>query len=279
MRFHQNSSVSFHTVVFKRLLRVLFAFSSLFPFFAYAHPQACCENPGEMNTSHPLNLGSENPYLIEEPLQDFNPGVLNLVDQHENTYLLRGNLPQKEGVFCYEGLVNAIKACLLEKGIVLKENFKILDLSFLNYIYEHQKIDIEKTWFEENPQSGCFWLNSLYGSFINPSILPEVIRNFTLNHHDVDGLKSLMHHLKKIVHHSCDCDFVIYMHCAAGKDRTGEASAAYLMEYKGYSYNDAVTLDSQIAHRDLSYFSINAIRWYAYYLRDIKKLPWIGSID
>lgn len=69
------------------------------------------------------------------------------------------------------------------------------------------------------------------------------------------------------------------MHCNAGKDRTGEAAACYLMQYKGYSYEEAIKLDFNIAERSVEERELNAIRWYAFYLRDIEKISTIGSIE
>lgn len=73
--------------------------------------------------------------------------------------------------------------------------------------------------------------------------------------------------------------FIIYIHCDEGKDRTGEAAACYLMQYKGYSYNDVVALDTKIAQRPIREHKLNAIRWYAFYLRDIEGISTIGTID
>ena len=73
-------------------------------------------------------------------------------------------------------------------------------------------------------------------------------------------------------------DTVIYIHCTAGKDRTGEVSAAYLMQNKNLSYIQATELNNQIAGRDVYTKQANAICLYALYLRNIKNCSWIGSI-
>ncbi|MGH2612544.1 MAG: dual specificity protein phosphatase family protein, partial [Rhabdochlamydiaceae bacterium] len=114
---------------------------------------------------------------------------------------------------------------------------------------------------------------------INPVDISSEARDLILKHHDIDGLKYLMEQLRKLMDNTCSTDFVIYIHCAAGKDRTGEASACYLMQYKNYSYHDAIALDQKIAGRGLKALSMNAIRWYAFYLRDILHFSTIGKID
>lgn len=194
-------------------------------------------------------------------------------------FFFRGNLPEKNKAFEHDELVAAIKAYVAKEGGHLQDNFKIMDLSFLNNLLDHEAIEIEKEWFKNHPETGCFWHHSLYGALVNPVDLEAKVRDAIARDHDVDGLKTLMSHLGKIIQTPCGCDFVVYIHCRAGKDRTGEASACYLMQYKGYSYKDAVAFDEKVAKRKLSPLSMNAIRWYGFYLRDIKKMSTIGEID
>lgn len=209
---------------------------------------------------------------------DFNPNLLNLVDENGGTYLFRGNLPENDGSFCYSDLIASMNASLAPMGKSLSENVQLLDLSFLNYVAEAEMVEIEKKWFKANADSGQFWLDSLYGALINPCDLSDWLRKFILKHHDVDGLKALMTQLKSKMDAQNETDCAIYMHCNAGKDRTGEAAACYLMQFKGYSYDEAIQLDLQIADRPLRDLSVNAMRWYAFYLRDVMNLVSIGTI-
>lgn len=211
--------------------------------------------------------------------ENFNPQMLYLVDRGSNTFLFRGNMPQMNGNFDYVDVTQSIADQLEKLGVSLSPNYKLLDLSFLNPKSESQEIAVETDWFAENPETGCFWLNSLYGSFFDPLDFPEEIRDFIIRHHDVDGLKTFIPQVRNFLQQSCTTDFVVYMHCNAGKDRTGEAAACYLMQYKGYSYDNAVELDFKIAGRPVQNHEMNAIRWYAFYLRDIEGMATIGSIE
>lgn len=212
--------------------------------------------------------------------EDFSHGVLYLVDSKDRTFLFRGNLPEENGAFCYTNLMNTIREALYQQGVKLSDQLTLVNLSFLNHVTESEEIKIEKEWFQQHPDSGKFWHHSLFGSLINPVQLSKEIRDFTIRHHDLDGMKSLMKKIHKALESdTLGDDCIIYMHCNAGKDRTGEAAACYLMEYKGYSYKEALALDEQIAKRPLREMSINAIRWYAYYLREMKHLQSIGEID
>lgn len=205
--------------------------------------------------------------------------MLYLVDSANGNFLFRGNLPEKDGIFDYDGLVSDMKSCAEKQGKTLPETFSLIDLSFLNYVKESPEIDVEKNWFQANPSKGTFWLNSLYGTEVNPVDLPKDVRDHTLKHHDIDGLKALMQKVRAYVENKTAQCSVVYMHCMAGKDRTGAASACYLMQYEGMSYDAAVSLDKKIADRDPYGHFMNDIRWYAFYLRDILNMSSIGKID
>ncbi len=262
------------------MYRFLFFILSIFSFSAYGKaPPPCCEKSITIHPTTGIHSYIEEPIQGEEHLIDFHHELLCLLDQQQNLFLFRGNLPEKKKAFEHDALVSAIKAYIAKEGGHIQDNFKIMDLSFLNNLQEHEAIEIEKDWFTIHPETGCFWLHPLYGALINPLDLDTKVRDAIARDHDTDGLKTLMAHLGKIIQAPCSSDFVLYMHCRAGKDRTGEASACYLMQYKGYSYKQAIQFDEEIAKRKLSFLSMNAIRWYAFYLRDIKNMTTIGDID
>jgi hypothetical protein len=205
--------------------------------------------------------------------------LINLLDCNKNLFLLRGNMPEKQGAFDYSGLKSSIKSFLDGLKMPISDNFKIMDISFLNELLDRDKIAMETTWFKAHPETGCFWLHSLFGALEDPLSLTPAERIVKAKESDIDGLKPLMAALHKYVTEGCDKDFVVYIHCAAGKDRTGEASASYLMQYKKYSYKDAVSLDETIAKRKPHAWSMNAIRWYAFYLRDVLKMTTVKEIE
>lgn len=204
---------------------------------------------------------------------------LYLLDEVKGNYLFRGNLPENDGKFCYDELVATMSDLLKSQGKKLPSKFKLLDFSFLTYSKDRKDIDIEKDWCKDNPKLGTFYLNPLSGSSVNPVNLSESKRDYTLKHQDIDGLTKLLNELHKLLKSKANSPVVIYIHCSEGKDRTGEASASYLMKHKKFSYNAAVALNKKIADRDLEEKFMNAIRWYAFYLRDNQKFTTIGSID
>ncbi|MCE5318381.1 MAG: tyrosine-protein phosphatase [Parachlamydia sp.] len=215
----------------------------------------------------------------DEESGSFNPDLLYLLDKKQGVYLFRGDLPEIDQTFCYTSMIDSMRAYLANKGQILSDSVQLVDLSYLNKIAERSQIEIEKNWFSAHPDLGRLILYPLYGSLINPCDLDKSLRNYILTNHDVDGLKALMNQLKSLLEARYADDAIIYMHCNAGKDRTGEAAAAYLMQFQNYSYEAAVRLDLEIAQRSLRELSLNAIRWYAFYLRDIAHTGSIGLIE
>lgn len=211
--------------------------------------------------------------------QNFNPEMVYLMDQGSGVYLFRGNMPQMNGFFDYSDLTARITEILAEQHIELPSNYFLLDLSFLHEPDESTAIEIEQDWFLVNPATGGLWANPLRGTLFDPIYIPACVRNLMIEYYDFDGLKTLIPHIRNLMEQAAEREVVIYMHCSLGKDRTGEAAASYLMQYKGYSYADAVALDDKIAGRSVGHIHLNAIRWYAFYLRDFLGITTVGPIE
>jgi len=55
---------------------------------------------------------------------------------------------------------------------------------------------------------------------------------------------------------------IIYIHCQAGIDRTGELSGAYMLTYLSKSLEDVTKISNDIAGGEISKYSLNALKWY-----------------
>lgn len=211
--------------------------------------------------------------------QAFCNPVLSLLDENCHTYIFRGKLPQHDDKFSYDELTGQFNVYLSQSGAKLSPDYYLLCISLLNCTDAKER-KIEYDWFRDNPDKGCLWSYPLFGSLINPSYMAPGLRVLFLRF-DPDGIRSLIGQIRGLIEGSgnTERDVVIYVHCRAGKDRTGEAAACYMMQYQGYSYQQAVIFCRQIAGRKLRGPSVNAMRWHAYYLRDICHFPTIGCID
>lgn len=61
---------------------------------------------------------------------------------------------------------------------------------------------------------------------------------------------------------------VIYFHCSAGKDRTGEVAGSYYQHILGWTFEEALFFDDKAVEnsRNIHVPSRNAMQWYCYYL-------------
>ena len=70
------------------------------------------------------------------------------------------------------------------------------------------------------------------------------------------------------VHTKQEVPQVLYWHCEAGCDRTGEASGAYYMKYLNYNVTAAFDRDTRECGRPPNYFSKGMIGWFCLYLEE-----------
>ncbi|MGY4534166.1 hypothetical protein ACVW0Y_003304 [Pseudomonas sp. TE3786] len=212
----------------------------------------------------------------------FNPELVSLIAHvpSSGNFLFRGNIPIQGNEFSYNDLVAALKKAAKDKQ--LPEQFYLVDISLINDINPEEAADlrIEQSFWQKNSQKGRLINHPVYGALRSPNDYPEDVRKKlekipTLSNTDVlmENIQSLL-----LASQQTGLPLVLYIHCEAGKDRTGEMAAAYAMKYQGSSYADAYANAMRIAKRDISHFSRNELQWYAYYLKDIQMLPGIGPI-
>jgi len=204
--------------------------------------------------------------------------VLTFLDNYQNKYLFRGKFPIKKGKFCYEELKRECQLKAAEQGYCLGNDFLLVNVSLLNLLNIDERT-LEEDWFKENKNLGYLIEYPIYGCLLDPMKFIKPIR-YSLCNPNVDRLRPLIRTLRHLLycHNFGDKEVVIYLHCSAGKDRTGEVAGCYLMQYKGYSYHQVHQLNLQIADRKIRRFSVNAMKWYAFYLRETLKIPTIGTI-
>jgi len=204
--------------------------------------------------------------------EDFNPKKVNLIDRAGINWLFRGNEPlNSTNNFVYEELVATMQqVALAQANTSLPSSFYMMDLSFESY--EWEDILIEKAYFAQNPKVGNFTDWVIVGDLTGPDGLPASFiqqRAVTLPQWQFDNLPDKMTKLREILYSPGPngLPVVIYIHCEAGSDRTGEVSGSYYLTYMNFSsYAEALALDDKIAGRPIKNMSANALQWYCYYL-------------
>ena len=202
--------------------------------------------------------------------EDFKPGRVHLIDHSlgTNSFLFRTNEPANANrTFDYAGLVARMRTVANSSGLVLPEDFYMVDVNLLSL--DLSDIYLEKKFFDANPSKGLFVHRPIFGSLVNPLSLPEPIRKElakTLPDWSHDKLSKLMVELRTMLTQTYK-NTVIFVHCLTGEDRTGEVSGAYYMTYLQDSFAKALEIDNTNENRDILCMSARELIWYCLYLQ------------
>eukprot|EP00761_Pharyngomonas_kirbyi_P013676 gb/GECH01013705.1/.p1 GENE.gb/GECH01013705.1/~~gb/GECH01013705.1/.p1 ORF type:complete len:248 (+),score=63.83 gb/GECH01013705.1/:1-744(+) len=206
----------------------------------------------------------------------FDPERVHVVDAdpHTGNFIFRGNMPKtSQGQFAYDELMKVMKKRAKEEvKMKLPENIYFIDVCLLNEITEHHDMKIEQDFFSQNPNLGTFINWVIVGDLENPQISPSWLRKVqaeTIAEWQIDRLHSRVPQLHEWMTQKKRADgrpVVMYVHCEAGTDRTGEVSGAYYMQYQGWNYTATIEYDDSIHHRPIRALSRHAIDWYCWYL-------------
>lgn len=211
------------------------------------------------------------------------PGVVRLVDRGDGSphLLLRGNLPVGDSGFEYEFLLATLRDATLKAGAAWPERVQIVDVSLLNEIADSRDLQIERRFWREHPHLGRFVHHPIFGALTNPTELPRPIRRALERSGGLDRMDELLERLRALLREPVreGVALAVFVHCRAGRDRTGQVIASYGMRHQRQSYRDAIANADRVAGRAVSRFSRHGMQWYAYKLADRDHIPSIGPID
>ena len=201
---------------------------------------------------------------------------VHLVDLRPDVWLFRGPNPVvRSEIFAYEKLVAAMRAAAQKQGAALPPDFYLLDVSFL-YL-ERTDVAVERQFFADNPDKGEFLHYPVFG-LMEPAWLQYGINRLARAFGFVDAAgperaRALAHldiaavgALRALLEKAHDRPVVIYAHCEAGCDRTGEVIGAYRMQYEGLSAQEAFDRNTQECGREENGFSTRALQAYCRWL-------------
>jgi len=193
------------------------------------------------------------------------------IDQHpqRQTYLFRGNDIVSNGTVDYDWLVNGIKYAANASALPnFPDKFYIVDFCLLSV--ELTDWITEEDFFSSNSSLGKFVHNPIIGSISNPLWFPESVRKVMAEDTSgFDNLSGTMKDLVNLLYASYPLPTVIYIHCEAGKDRTGEVSGSYYISQQNVTFNQALYYDDHCVEgsRDIETASMWAFEWYCWYLK------------
>lgn len=150
--------------------------------------------------------------------------------------------------------------------------FDICTLNFLKHV-EREDMEHEKSFFAANASLGVYHNWVLIGNLIDPNTMSASKRRDSMATYKALDPDQLVHriaavraNLEQARTDTGNQSRVTMVHCEGGDDRTGEFSAAYVMQYKNYTMKQALTWDDGIAGRSIAWASRNGALWYCWYL-------------
>eukprot|EP01029_Cantina_marsupialis_P000362 TRINITY_DN10292_c0_g1_i1.p1 TRINITY_DN10292_c0_g1~~TRINITY_DN10292_c0_g1_i1.p1 ORF type:complete len:237 (+),score=50.75 TRINITY_DN10292_c0_g1_i1:78-788(+) len=196
---------------------------------------------------------------------------VNYLDHIGHNFLFRGNLPlNSTRGFQYDELVAEIRTkSVSQAGIKVAPKFNLIDVSLITTLKPDEKKDMnaEIDFFRYNPALGHFTSKPLYGQIVSPSVFPKHMREHQSHHIFVDHLPRIVRGIRDMLEDQSGTPKVIYWHCEAGCDRTGEISFAYSLSYLGMNAVDAWKKNVEICGRNPNNASLDAQRWWCYYAK------------
>ena len=208
--------------------------------------------------------------------ENFHPERTKLIDAFQGefytNFLFRGNMPVINKKFCYKELIKNLEEVLQKHDFVFPSSYYMLDVSYVNsYIPgEKQDLQAEEEFWEANTERGRLLHWPIVGSTVRPpgdaTVIKSIINQYMKRSLDHLDLKVPALHSTLTTEYS-DVSWLIYTHCEAGVDRTGEVSGAYYMQFLNITFGEAVKVDNSIVNRDMYEDSRNELQWYCYYLK------------
>lgn len=202
-----------------------------------------------------------------------------------NNFLFRGNMPTNTSsdgkpFFDYDTLISYMRERAEEAGLTLPDEVYMIDISLNN------PFDGPDFWAEE-----AFWKNASpsVGKFINwplglAGVLPPTVypvqKRYEMANSTVwkwDKLPSRIPFIRSLLSTTFPKPAVVYVHCTAGCDRTGEVIGAYRMLYETQNLTKMYALDTYECGRPPNYFSTGALEWFCYYYEDTHHMEDIGN--
>ncbi|SEK80433.1 hypothetical protein SAMN05216359_103146 [Roseateles sp. YR242] len=210
-----------------------------------------------------------------------NPSLVHQLAEGDGTphRVFRGNAPIANGQFEYDALVSALRA---KAPTPLPERFQLVVVSLLNSIGDRANLEVERAFWSANPSLGRLVNHPIFGALSDPASLPAAVRRQLERLPGLDRMGSLLNDIHALLQAPVPeggLPQMIFVHCQAGKDRTGQVSASYRLRYQGRSYKNALEESRTTAGRDIERYSRYGLKWYAYDQQDFGGIPTIGPID
>lgn len=201
-------------------------------------------------------------------------------DAPTGNLLVRGNNPRlANGSFAWAELVDAIGDAAKNASVPMPTTFKVVDVSMLVGLDPKESKDLknEQDFFKANPDKGTIINWPLLTDLLGPCWVSAStrVKDATSGHWDTDDVVGKSKQLRSMLTTPGAGLFpaddgtatIVYIHCEAGVDRTGEMAGSYLMQYHNQTYQQVLTFDNSVEPRAISSEAENGLQWFALYVQ------------
>jgi hypothetical protein len=208
---------------------------------------------------------------------------VHYMDSVGSNFLFRGALPltRNPPAFNYDGLKLAIINAGKRAGVKVPSQFYLIDVNFLNIEnpVDARWISVEQQFFQRKPTLGRIQVWGMNGTGLHatdPALAAN--RSYLARNLDdwlndrlarrVEILRRWLDGSTPVVPGKAKIPVVIYIHCVAGCDRTGEFSGAYYLRYLNKSWEEVNAMNRSMCRRNRPFGCKNyrAVQWYCLWL-------------
>ena len=192
-----------------------------------------------------------------------------LVDQNGRNLFFRGADPVINGTdFAIDMLTQRMREAAQARGVNFPNQFHLVDISLLGV--EQGTIEIERRFFRDNPSRGQFINIPIFGlvpeglsRYLNG--LATLINDFTRLGGDsiAEDRRAISTIRRQLTRTDQSMPIVVYVHCIAGCDRTGEIIAEYRLRFnRNLTLTQAVNMNNNECGRPQALGNFQAVARY-----------------
>ena len=179
-------------------------------------------------------------------------------------------MPTVNHTCAYDTLIDLLKQRASDKGHQFPSNFSLTVVSF-NNDFDGQDFKAERAFWKTHADLGKLvqWPLGLAG-IVPPKDWPgnkEKAANSTV--WKIDKIPERVQELRKMLTSQDERPNVLYVHCTAGCDRTGEVVGSYRLKYHPeFNITQMYALDVAECGRPPNYWSTMALEWFCIYMQE-----------
>lgn len=169
--------------------------------------------------------------VAQKSPRESSPDRISVIDTIDGNYIFRGSAPitleNGHNIFAYDGLTALMNSSLETKGLSKLKDYYLISISLLD-LNEFNLLKTEKEFFATHLNLGELQTTSLIRLSLLIEHLPEIpFVTAALTDNYNDWLTERLIEIRELANIKRDKPTVIFIHCYAGRDRTGMLISQY----------------------------------------------------